>query len=142
MEQTDLAYAAGIIDGEGSVTIQRQGLRNIGVPIVTVGMTHLPTLQFLKALLGGTVHEMRRASRRPMWRWYSGGQVAVNALASLQPFLRTKTAQAWLACEYWAQRTVYTPHPVPPEEVALREGYKLAISYLNQGGDPNGEATA
>ena len=85
LEAVELAWMAGVFEGEGSVRItpfQRRWpgyLRMVDVP----------------------------APRRPYWRWRIAANVAARMLAELYPYLRTERvrAKAALGLEYQAQKS-------------------------------------
>lgn len=53
--ETELAYIAGIIDGEGSITLQRnKGERNIARPLIAVDSTDRELIDWLHLRLGGS----------------------------------------------------------------------------------------
>jgi len=97
--QEDLAWAAGIIDGEGAVQITRLRPRSIfpGYGIrLNVTSTSIPMLKRLQSILGGSVGlERRSTDRERMHRvWFMSGHAAKTALARMEPNLTVKTAQA------------------------------------------------
>lgn len=102
-ESVSVAYAAGIIDGEGSITIQRNETR--GTPQYALCLAvemdigkSSQTLNALAWLFGGriTVNRNPRTEGRhagtACWRLH--GIEAACALDSLRSFLRTKRGQA------------------------------------------------
>ncbi len=127
-----LAYAAGIVDGEGSISIFRTGRSLIPTIRVDVGMTHFGVISWLRQMFGGTDTQTFAGRNRPLYRWHISGHGAIAVLEQLTPWLRVKQAHAWLAKEFWAQRTLCPGRvKLSPEERALREGYFLAMKTLN-----------
>ena len=141
------AYAAGFIDGEGSVIIGRVRpsgeKRSPRYPLrVTVKNTYKPILDDLATTYGGVVNEANSGSngfvgRKPCWYWAVSGHEAAACLRRIRPHMREKEPQAWLALEYWEQRDTAIQRnerghvlPTNAEELALREGYHLAMSGL------------
>jgi len=149
MEATreDLAYIAGLVDGEGSITIGRRGQRpdNGGHSpqhnlVVSVVNTHLPTLQWLQETIGaGAIHYKPRngsLGTKDCYVWKLGGnQQAHDFLTAVRPWLRMKADQCWLGLEFLAQRTSFLTagrgHYLSGEELALREGFYLAMRSAN-----------
>lgn len=84
----EIAWAAGLFEGEGSVFRTKWG----GVK-VQMGMTDLDVLQHLKAVLGGVVngpyqYEAKDGiQRKPQWRWSSTGPNAVRICRLLRPWM-------------------------------------------------------
>jgi hypothetical protein len=107
------AYAAGIIDGEGSITanVRRRGgpaAAPIVVPRIAVAMTNVPTLDLLASLWGGTVFlrsfREETTHRRPVYVWESRGHALAACLRDVLPFLRIKRPQAEAALALYERR--------------------------------------
>lgn len=101
MDAVNLAYVAGLIDGEGCIHMENS--RTTFRPRLSVGMTEpaLPLLQELHAEWGGTLYQQRQATERwaAAWTWHCGGPWAAVVLRAVQPYLRLKAGQADLAIE-------------------------------------------
>lgn len=70
MEVRDIAWAAGIVEGEGSLQVRNRGLYN--TVVVHVAMTDLDVLQSLQAVFGiGNIHGPynQRNGTKPIWHW-------------------------------------------------------------------------
>lgn len=98
---TSLAYAAGLIDGEGCIHLDTTG--RTYKARVSVGMTQ-PALELLKEMQsewGGTLYQLRAATDRwaAAWTWHMTGPTAERFLLAVRPYLRLKRAQADLAIE-------------------------------------------
>mgnify|MGYP001576637658 CR=1 FL=1 len=130
------AYAAGFIDGEGSIGITRSLRPRYAVTKeqyavrIAVGNTYKPILDMLVECYGGQVVEKRSHnpwSRKPMYHWLLTGSKAIECLRKLYPHLVEKRERAWLALEFACQITKGSPgKALPREEQALREGFWLA----------------
>ena len=98
---TNLAYVAGLIDGEGCVHLDTP--RRTYRARVSVGMTEpaLPLLQQLRTEWGGTLYQLRPATARwaAAWTWHLTGGPAAALLTAIRPYLRIKGAQADAAME-------------------------------------------
>lgn len=55
MTNEEAAYVAGIIDGEGTITLTRMHAKEYRRPVITVASTDLELLLYLKSLCGGYV---------------------------------------------------------------------------------------
>lgn len=88
-----LAYAAGFVDGEGSIGFYSSTVR------LTVVNTNLPVLRWFQRLFGGsiTAKRARSSQHRRAFHWVVAGARARAALAALIPHLREKRPQARLA---------------------------------------------
>jgi hypothetical protein len=94
---TNLAYVAGLIDGEGCIHLDCP--RGVTYRArVSVGMTEpaLPLLQGLRAEWGGTLYQLRKPTDRwaGAWTWHLTGSPATALLTAIRPFLRLKSTQA------------------------------------------------
>ena len=97
MKQTDLAYAAGIIDGEGCVTLKLYPYRTYPAlaALVRVAMCDLAPLRKLKSLFGGSINMIpEKPPRRKQWAWTIQTLQARKCLSSLRPWLIVKHKQA------------------------------------------------
>jgi len=99
------AYLAGIIDGEGTIRINRIRIKshwnytyNV---VVSVGMVSKEIPFLLRDTFGGAVREERVADRRSIWRWGLNGRLQIYAaLKILGIYLRVKKEHADLAIEF------------------------------------------
>ncbi len=135
----DLGWAAGFIDGDGSIMLARgTGGRRVlyTVPTIAVQVRDYEAVKELQNILGGQIN-CGPHNGKEYWTWRVTCQEAADVAAILRPFLVLKADQAWLIQEAWAQMqaqkaTVSGRGYEKPEEVtALREGYALAVSGLN-----------
>lgn len=139
MKASDIAWAVGLLDGEGCVGIYRH---RIGYTLrITIGMVHLPTIEHLQNLFGGSVYldQGRGGRQRPCWHWYVGAAKAASFLCLVTPYLVTKAEQARLVLDFNAARPSRsdlsrrdmrdwrTGSILTAEELAVQEGYKLAL---------------
>jgi len=138
--QNDWAYFAGLIDGEGSISMQRSrvsGRKSTEHFIkVQVYNTCRHVLDWLKERWGGSIRRdgtPTGISRRQCYAWSVTGPTAAHLLEQVRPLLQIKHRQAWLALEFMQQRTVFAGkhQGVPANEQALREGFAHAMAYLN-----------
>ena len=101
MRQTDLAWAAGIVDGEGCILLYRAKTRtgDAWVLRLTVINTSQPMLQRLQEIFQlGSVRQRRRTNPRHkvQWTWEIAARKAEAALILLLPYLVTKRREAEL----------------------------------------------
>lgn len=82
-----LVYAAGLIDGEGSVCLRKTGRWRR--PQISAGSTTPKLLEALKATFGGNIYPAANGTpQKPMFRWILNGDAAIVALQQLLPFLQ------------------------------------------------------
>lgn len=88
------AYMAGLLDGEGTIYIERAKKRVVHVAIYN---THEPTMQWLASWGGSCTIRTRNGAlgSRPIWIWQvAARQDCVHVLQALRPFLRIKAERA------------------------------------------------
>lgn len=113
MKKTDLAWVAGIIDGEGCIHISRNRasththattLRHSLYLKVTMG--HKPTVDRLHALFQLGSVQKATAARKKVWNaafsWVCCGQSAAEVLRQCLPYLLTKAKEAEVALAFVA----------------------------------------
>lgn len=103
---TDSAYIAGMIDGEGTVKINRragkgksENARPWGfLPLVLVTNTHLGVLEHLREVSGVGIVYHAKTRGKPHWnlvhRWQVVGNQARQLLVEVQPHLIIKAEHA------------------------------------------------
>ena len=101
----ETSYAAGFIDGEGSIGIYRSG--NTLSLTIQISNCSKDALDLFASLFGGEVrkrpsswHEDKSPKWRPAYYWRLYGEKAANVIRHLSPYLREKKAQADLALEW------------------------------------------
>lgn len=108
MTKVQCAFAAGLIEGEGSIGIYRylnpKCSRAQYSLVLTIGMTTASPVLFMHQHFGGFLTTPRRKSpdRRICYFWKVTGKKAGLALKRIRPYLLDKGSQADLAIEYAA----------------------------------------
>jgi len=126
------AYAAGILDGEGSVQVAVSislGLR------VTVGSTNEEVLAFLQAYFGGRVHKGSKATdyHKASWNWMLYMKEARPFLEAVRPYCIIKRMHVLLGLAFL--NTAGPPGaPLPPLEEAKRLRITATLRFLNKKG--------
>ena len=108
MNPVDLAYAAGLFDGEGCIFIHRtthetrNGLSYSYTLGVVVSMVDREPVAFMGELFGGSVRgrPVQGTMRRPQYYWRLQGKNALACLLLVRPYLRSKVAQADLGIAF------------------------------------------
>ena len=144
-----ISYLAGIIDGEGTIRINRcagdKTLRQLKRknPIhagqISVGMTSKDVCDLLQSVLGGSVREERVPDgRKVIYRWaITSRPMVIAALNKLMPYLIVKKEQAQAVlefCEYWPEKNVHLA--LTPQELQRREDAFRKVRKLNAVGAP------
>jgi hypothetical protein len=101
------AYAAGVIDGEGCIRINKhkpwKRRKNYAYSLwVSVGETEGQMVRFLYGNFGGHVYERKpkKPNHRPFLTWTIHSGKAREFLKCIYPFLRTKKKQAEIAIRF------------------------------------------
>ncbi len=85
-----LAYAAGLIDGEGSIVLHRSGKWRC--PGLSVTSTSVELLEWLKSEFGGGISSKNetRPKHSPSWQWRLSAPATMVLLPQILPYLREK----------------------------------------------------
>ena len=110
---TSLAWAAGLVDGEGVIDAWQKGAIRLRVE-----MTHQPTLERLQALLGGRIWDRapRPNRRRALSLEVCSQREVLSALTRLKPYSVTKLREIEAALAYLRTRRVRRGVALSPEE--------------------------
>ncbi len=154
MKDTELAYLAGIIDGEGSIELRMQRTGSLDL-VLHVFNSDAPLFRWIEERFAGTTYEIHRRLRvdkpqwAPMYNWNMRGESARDLLAELEPWMVIKKPQADLAIEAFDNRQP-VPRPQKGEGrrgrarpsdtvLALRKSYVDQMHFLNtkNRGKPN-----
>lgn len=132
---TDIAYLAGIFDGEGHVCIQRSNSRKgmtSAFHNLDIGITNTDEdlISSLHDIYGGHVGStgIRGQHRTNCYRWRLNGPNTISFLKLLLPHLKIKRRQAEIAIAF--QQDVLRRRrgsKLTPEEVKKRDEYMLAL---------------
>lgn len=101
ISESQLAYLAGLIDGEGCITSSYP--RATTSPLtLTICMVHKPTIDWVKATVGGGVvaHRTKQTPVRQSWSWQIKGIRTFALLRRTLPFMQTKREEAEVAIRF------------------------------------------
>jgi len=102
LTETQIAYIAGLIDGEGSLECQKQMQRGAATPIFTLrlsfGFATAEPITTVASWLGMApkVFAPKQANRQPIWRLHIKNRIALPLLTRSLPYLILKKEQAQL----------------------------------------------
>lgn len=91
----ELAYLAGIIDGEGSIQLVKNNKGSYTTRI-TVSNTDLRLIHWLMYSLGGSYYEQKKHNKnyKPTYHWVLSSKHTHNILLKVLPYLKLKKEQA------------------------------------------------
>ena len=138
--EVELAYMAGIADGEGSFTVGKrevvqQSNKTARTPSFSarfsLEMTDEKTVREFAHVFDGRVTSRRRAlSRRMSYTFHASDAKAREVAYTLLPYLRLKREQAQLIVD---MPVVPNKRQKSPETVEILDKIRLRVSGLNQG---------
>jgi len=92
MSETDYAYCAGIIDGDGCIQVQPAGKATYN-PIISITQMELTSLNFIKGIFGGFISTSSISGKRQLNTLVIQGSKSFPCLKQIVPYLRIKKAQ-------------------------------------------------
>ncbi|MBA7584102.1 hypothetical protein ES708_26055 [subsurface metagenome] len=159
---TDIAYLAGLVDGEGSIVVHRtrpQKNRQRGngkfysdktprfVVDIAVSMTDKNTIYWIKSLFGGCVYKRadnRQERYRDLYCWQIRANKAIAVMKLLLPYLRTKKYQAIL-CTTFQEKLILKRNKIWGKQITekqldKRESFYRTNKAMNRGWSPDDES--
>lgn len=142
-EQTRLAYIAGLVDGEGCISIRRRAplpANKMRSPTFTLGlgveMTDIEPVMFMAEHFDAA-HLIRQRQRKP-WKAINvlqlNGARAARALIDLRPYLHGKRSQADIALQFWELRGTSRQHRTKVlGEFEFKGGVQVGRKYSTRG---------
>lgn len=139
MKDTDLAWCAGIIDGEGTITFKTNSHNTSIVPTITFTMTHEQTVRHFKSIVQvGTVTKQnfeQSPNHKDKFMWLCGSVINAILVAKLiEPYLITKKQQAKLVLEFASKCIVGKGKLISIEVQAFRSILLEEMKEINKKG--------
>jgi hypothetical protein len=132
MSEHEIAYLAGIVDGEGTLTIQarpnRSGKGQTYRPNITISNTSTHLRDWMNAR-GFYAIEAVNGNGRPYWRFQQSGFGLKHILLRLQPYLIVKKNHCDLILDFISQREAQSKHE--PATDRMREIVEI-FGWLNE----------
>jgi hypothetical protein len=139
MDTKTKAYIAGVIDGEGSIYVERAKRKNGGWRyriVVSLLMCDQPTVEFIATATGRPMWK-KTLSRKGLTRrefgyvltWRNGPAAAF--LKSILPYLRGKRPQAELCLSFHKQVAKVLGVKFTDEDRVICEDLRLKVQALN-----------
>lgn len=135
MKKTDLAYTAGIMDGEGSIGIARHNSstarRGYTLELcVQVTSSDEWLCQWLRFGYGGSLSHSSNSHGNPMWHWIIVARQAAVFLRLVLPYLKLKRPQAEVAISFQSAKR-YTPRKTDGQ-MAVEEAQRLLLQEMHR----------
>jgi len=146
LTETQKAYIAGFIDGEGTISISKTGYvstsgENNYTTLLRVGNTNKEVLETIRNWTGlgyvkifSTKWSTERKNNKPLWKWQMAANQMRELLPVILPYLLIKKRVAKLALELLGDKPRVRGRHVSQE---LREKYRIIVKEaqeLNQRG--------
>lgn len=93
MTKSELYYVAGLLEGEGCFTPDRNRRQNAVYPVIQVTSTDLDVLETLRSTCGGRIggpNKVRKATHRPTYVWVLRGPDAVSLMRKVYPLMHER----------------------------------------------------
>jgi len=110
MLDTDIAYAAGFFDGEGCISISKNGAVDIRIT-----NTAKNVLVKFQKLFGGTIGNRTQKVNKTQYAYCVYGENAIEFIKILKPHLVEKLPQAETILEYYELRNNIQAVSIPGE---------------------------
>ena len=114
MEEWKLAYLAGIIDGEGTIVIAKQKIRegrknHLYSLRMQVGNSEKRLIDWLQENFGGSIHIMRERHERKFYQWTVGSKDTYKLLKEMKYYLVIKEEQADIGIKFYERTLSHKP---------------------------------
>lgn len=114
MKESDIAYAAGFFDGEGCISISKNGA--VDVRITNTAKNVLVRLQ---TLFGGSITNRTQKVNKTQYAYSLYGEEAIKFITILKPYLIDKKPQADTILEYFNLRNEIQAVRIPGSKGAF-----------------------
>lgn len=138
LDQTDLAYIAGFVDGEGTLSIVDQPGGSKPKPNwvihVSICNTDRTVLDWILFKCGGSIHRIRPSGprRKESYTWKISGLGAVKFIGAILPHLKMKKPHAEILLGF--RLTVSGNTPLTQDVKLARSEMVSQIRLLNKRG--------
>lgn len=143
IEEKDLAYAAGIIDGEGCLYIyEKKPGRHSRTPEyqmgVNVSMTDVDTIKWLWQKWNGNLSaRIKKENWRPQLQWRVASKLGLKFLKDVYPYLKVKKREAMICIRFQEDliekqkyRKGFVGSLLPDGLIRKRQSYRSLLRLL------------
>jgi len=112
LKATEAAYLAGIIDGEGTITLTKLHSNENRRPIISIASTDIELLEYIKSITSGSINKKRNYSPSKHKNSYTfiikRKGVVLSTLMEIIPYLRvpSKIKRAKFIIENYEKVTI------------------------------------
>lgn len=138
---TELAYAAGVIDGEGTIgiaTVKPRGRRKSPSfrGYVSMAQTDIRLCIWMQERFGGRIfsYPARKPGQKGIHHWRIGGPTILDFLSDVRPYLVLKGEQADLVARLYTETEFKQRRSLPSDIITARTELASGIHALNQRG--------
>jgi hypothetical protein len=126
---SDLAYCGGLFDGEGCVTLTKDGDSNYRLRL-KITSTDYSVLTWLQDHFGGSIILSRKETdnNKESWDWYCKTEDQIVFLFGILPYTIIKRAQIIEALNYHFEKQ--NGGKLTEDEFALRERYYMKLKSM------------
>ena len=138
----ECVYMAGVLDGEGCLSINSEDRGQTYYPQIRVTQTKLDWLEEFAESWGGAVHPKPRyrSGSALAWKWQIYGDNMAKLLNAVYPYLRLKGEQAELLLQLQDRidsRSGMKGNSLTKDEIEIRRGLYKRCIRLNRTGPRN-----
>lgn len=132
-----LAYFSGIIDGEGTIYIQKVDRKTFidYFPRIQIINTNKDLMYWIKDTFGGIIVSRDRSNENRNWRlqytWYTTRKLMDIILPMILPFLIIKKKQVEKMIEFRKTFINKKTYRITPEVLSIREDFMNQIRHFN-----------
>jgi hypothetical protein len=136
----ELAWAAGLFEGEGTVTITNSGYKNYTRALVSVTSTDFEIIDFFQSRWPAGVHDIKPKSpnHRPARTWFIDCSRVGYFVQQLLPFIRTRRVREKMELLLESESIRVQGSREPGYRAQCQE-FKHRMRKLNRRGVPNKE---
>jgi hypothetical protein len=133
----DAAYIAGIVDGEGTITLSRKHAGEGRQLVISISSTERAILDHVRERIGAgkiTGKKTAKAHHTPGLTYAIWNRQALNVLTQIRPFLRSyKSARARLVEQHYVRLTPRNGK-YSASTLAARQAFEAALLALRANG--------
>ena len=144
MKKTDLAYFAGLFDGEGTIFITnnlRKGRKNLYKQLtVAITMTNQWIIELFHFAFGGCLQFIpAHANKKSAWYLSLRSRIASDFLKVILPYLKLKKAEAEIAIRFQDEKDrrrkenrIGRGRSLTEGEIAIEEAQRIMLKKLKE----------